>query len=385
VVASEGLYGPPSNNYQPTTGGFWGTFWNAVSAVVTNPLGAALSLVDTVWNAGTAAFTYLNHLAHEAAALGAEVVARTAAAIVHAGQVIASALERFLSYLLQLVADLLEPVTQPISNSIKGYVWNVEAAVGKAQNDTTTNGTLAPGDARAVWSALSGSVFLFALGLCAVVTIGLTILSSVDIGPSFVVDLVTALLIGTLVGVASQALISSVESAFTSVSSEPVYSLEGFFNSTVGTEESSGAPTFEAAAYSSSQSSWTTAALLVSACVEFQLAWPLDLFALLKDTERSSGLVGAVIGGTISLAFDITGIVLFIAGLTEPAPLALLILGLAVGIYSYVGAFGALQDARDAVPPDPDLASLLEFDTILQTINLGSAAYATEQAASQSV
>jgi len=314
-----------------------------------------------------------------------EIVARTAAAIVHVGQIIANALKQLLSYLLQIVTDLLKPVTQPISNAMKSYVWNVEYAIGHAQNDTTTNGTLAPGDARAVWSALSGSVFLFALGLCAVVTIGLTFLSSVDIGPSFVVDLVTTLLIGTLVGVASQGLLSSVESSFSSVSSVAVYSLEGFFNNTVGTQERRRSPTFEAATEGSNQPAWTTAALLVSTCFEFQLAWPVDLFALLEDTQRSSGLAGAVIGGTISLAFDITGIVLFIVGLTEPAPLALLILGLAVGIYSYVGAFGALQDARDAVPPDPDLASLLEFDIVLQTINLGSAAYATEQAASQSL
>ncbi|MHB1866658.1 MAG: hypothetical protein ACYCPU_04035 [Thermoplasmata archaeon] len=135
------------------------------------------------------------------------------------------------------------------------------------------------------------------------------------------------------------------------------------------------------AGQSSNQPAWTTAALLISTCLEFQLAWPLDLFALLKDTQEPSGLAQAVIGGTISLAFDITGIVLYIVGLTEPTPLAFLILGLLIGIYSYVGAFGALRDAREAVPPDPGLVSLMEFDILLQTANLGSEAYATEQAA----
>jgi hypothetical protein len=380
--ASDGLYGAPASHFPPPPpASGWGAFWNAVTSFVTNPVGTVLSLASTVWDATIAAYTYLDHLAHEAVAIGAQVLARAAATLVSIGKAVLSALDQLLNYLLQLVTSLLKTITQPISNALKSYVWGVETAVGHAQNDTAANGSLRDGDSRAVWSALSGSVFLLALGLSAAVTIGLTILSSVDIGPSFVVDVIISLLIGSLVGVATQALLSSADSSFSSVTSAAVYSLEAFFNSTVGTQDPITGSMFEPPTGGSNQPAWTTAALLVSTCLEFQLAWPIDLFALLKDTQKTSGLAQALIGGTVSLALDITGVVLFIVGLTEPAPLALLILGLVIGIYSYVGAFGALQDAREAVPQDPGLATLIEFDIVLQTINLASAAYATEQAA----
>ena len=367
IDPNDGLYGAPASHFPPPPPpSGWAAFWNAVTSFVTNPLGAVLSLVDTVWNAATAAFTYLNHLAHEAAAIGAEVVARTAAAIVQVGQIIASALNQLLSYLLQLVTELLKTVVQPISSAMKAYVRGVESAIGHAQNDTTANGSLGAGDASAVWTALSGPVFLFALGFSAVVVVALTILSSIDIGPSFVVDLVISLVVGTLIGLATQKLLNSVGTSFSSVSSRAVYALEDFFNGTNGP---------------SNQSAWTTVAFIISTCFEFQMAFALDLFALLGDTRSQTGVAQAVIGGTISLAFDIAGIVLLVAGLAGHVSIALLILGEVIGIYSVVAALGARKVAQEAVPPTPELVTLMNFDIVLQLINLGSTTYALTQSA----
>ena len=97
-VISQGLYGPPTHNKAPpSAGGIWGDFWNAFSAVVTTITGAIVSIVGEVYSVAVAATTYLNRIANEAAAIGAQVLARTAAAIVHVGQLIVRALDQLLS------------------------------------------------------------------------------------------------------------------------------------------------------------------------------------------------------------------------------------------------------------------------------------------------
>jgi hypothetical protein len=332
-----------------------------------------LSLVDAAWNAGTAAFTYLNHLAHEAAAIGAEVVARTAAAIVHVGQVIASALERFLSYLLQLVTDLLEPVTHLVSSAMTSYSRAVETAIGHAQNDTLANGTLAPGDAGAVWTSLSGSVFLLSLGIAAVAVIALTVLSSIDIGPSFLVDVLVELLIGTLTGLATLALMNSVGSEFSTFTSSSVYALESYFNTTFGPQVSRG-PELEPAlgGGGADSASWTSVALIASTLLEFKVSFPLSLL----EIEQANGLGGAFVSGAISLALDIVGIILFVAHLVEPIPLALLILGVAFGAFSLVKTLYLLT-ARSTLP---SLRPILGLNAILQSGNLAGALYGLTEA-----
>ena len=75
---SDRLFGPPStpapSNY---TSNFWDEFWNAVSSVVTNPLGTIESLAGVVWNEVTAAYAYVYYLRTEGLALGGGIVART--------------------------------------------------------------------------------------------------------------------------------------------------------------------------------------------------------------------------------------------------------------------------------------------------------------------
>jgi hypothetical protein len=371
---NDGLYGAPASHFPPPPPpSGWGAFWNAVTSFVTNPLGTVLSLVSVVWNAAVAAFTYLNHLAHEAAAIGAEVVARTAAAIVHVGQLIANALEQFLRYLLQLVTDLLKPITQPISSAITSYSRAVESAVGQAHNDTMANGTLAPGDAQGVWNSLSGPVFLLSLGIAAVAVAALTVLSSVDIGPSFLVDVLVGLLIGTLTGLATQALMNSVGSEFSTLSSSSIYALESFFNSTLGSQVSRGSGLEPAVGGGgSNQASWTTVALIASTLLEFKIGFPLSLY----EIEQANGLGGAFASGAISLALDIVGIILFVAHLVEPIPEALLVLGVAFGTFSLVKTLYLLT-YRNTLP---SLKPILGLNAILQSGNLAGALYGLTEA-----
>ncbi len=221
-----------------------------MSAVVTTIAGAVVSLVEVTWDATVAAVTYLDHIVHEALAVGAQLVSRAVTTLVAVGKVFMAALQALLAELEKLVTALLETITQPISNAMSAYAQSVESAVAHAQNDTTANGSLAPNDARAVWAAQSGSVFLFALGVGAVVVTALAVLSSIDIGPSFVVDILVSLLIGTLTSLAIQALVNTVGSAFSTLGSSSIFALKGFFNGSVGSQvaDGSGVSTLQAAA-----------------------------------------------------------------------------------------------------------------------------------------
>ncbi len=370
---NDGLYAAPASQFPPPpspSGGFWGSFWNAVTSFVTNPLGTVLSLVSTVWNAATAAFTYLNHLAHEAADIGAQIAERAAGALVSIGKTILNALSQLLAYLLQVVTDLLKTITQPISNAISSYAVSVNSAFSHAENDTAANGTLAPGDARAVWTALSGSVFLLALGVAAVAATALTILSSIDIGPSFVVDVLVSLLIGTLTGLAIQTLMNTVGSAFSSFGSSAIYALEGFFNSTVGTQRPAGSGLQPDVGSGSNQPAWTTVALIANSLEDFAIGFPLALY----EIQQSGGVATAFITGAFALALDLVGIILFVANLAHPA-LAFLITGLSVGIFSLAKTSLLLASEKTL----PSLKPVLWVNLVLQVGDLAGSLYGLDQ------
>ncbi len=192
---SDGLYGAPASQFPPPPApSGWGAFWNAVTNFLENPLGTIFSLVDTVWNAATAAFTYLDHLAHEAAAIGAKVLARTAAAIVAVGVAIAQALNDFLEWVAQQVAGWLGPVIAPIVSGMDAYALRLGSDLEKTYNDSTAGHSTA-GDVAKFWADVGGSVFLLGMGVGTAVVIALALIEGFSLGASFLVPIV----IGTLV------------------------------------------------------------------------------------------------------------------------------------------------------------------------------------------
>ncbi len=192
----DGLYGPPASHFPPPPQpSGWGAFWNAVTSFVTNPLGTVLSLVSTVWNAATAAFTYLNHLAHEAVAIGAQIAQRAAGALVSIGKIIVSALNALLDYIISLVKATLAPVIDPIVNAAQAYISSVEQAGGTAVADYSQHGAVSARNATAFWNALGGTVFLLALGVSIAVSVALTLLTAVTLGGSFLLGILIALIV----------------------------------------------------------------------------------------------------------------------------------------------------------------------------------------------
>jgi hypothetical protein len=361
-LANSGSFGLPvydtESNYS-SGGSFLESIWNAIS----DAAGYVVHVVEetTTWLGSTylASQDYITGAvsgAITAASNGLRALkSQTVIAVRSVHEAMEWAWDQLVSHVRLLLTDLIDPITEPILLAMNSYARAVEVAVWHAQNDTRANGTLAPEDAYDAWAALSGPVFTVALGLSAAVVTALTILSTVDIGPSFLVDVLIGLLIGTLSGLAIQALMESEGSEFASLTSGSIYALEAYVNST------------DAGSSQTSQTPWTTVALLVSSLESFQLGFPLSLFEL----QRANGFGGAFVSGAISLALDLAGIVLFVAHLIEPVPIALLILGVAFGLFSLTKTLYLLES--DATLPS--LRPVLGVNAILQIINLGSAVY----------
>jgi hypothetical protein len=233
---SDGLYGAPASNFPPPPApSGWGAFWNAVTSFVTNPLGTVLSLVSVVWNAATAAFTYLDHLAHEAAAISAEVLARTAAAIVHVGQIIANALQELLSYMYTLVKNALASVINPIKDAAGGYVSSLgttfNATVQDVVNGGGDNGAVSESDAAHFLSALSGEVLVLSLAVGVATTVIFTLLTEFDLGASFMMGIfMTILTVGSLFAFSGLVAAAALTAAAT-------WEIDNFVNRTLSANE----------------------------------------------------------------------------------------------------------------------------------------------------
>ena len=197
---SDGLYGPPTSHIvSPPPASAWGVFWNAVTSFVTNPLGTVLSLVKTVWNAATAAFVYLDHLANEAAAIGAEIVARMAAAIVHVGQLIASALNVLLQWIIAEVRELFSPFVDGVKSVIHSYANSLWADLQPLWAEANSSQTLNSGQAVTFLSEVFGAPFLIALGLSVAIAAAFVVIDALTLGADFLVSLLIGLVTSIVV------------------------------------------------------------------------------------------------------------------------------------------------------------------------------------------
>ena len=191
---SDGLWGPPTAqapHLQPS--GFLGEFWNAVTSFVTNPLGTVLSAIYIVWNAATAAFTYLDHLTHEAIEAGGQVLSRAAATLVSIGKAILSALEKLLSWLVTELTALL--------NWGLGPFYSIEVSTAESLWSLVD-----PHPSSVVIGGLTCPLFELGQAVAMAAEIGLGILTALSIGGSFLVQL----LVGMVLALGIQALASSI-------------------------------------------------------------------------------------------------------------------------------------------------------------------------------
>ena len=196
VDVSEGLFGPPStplpSNY---TSSFWGEFWNAVSSVVTNPVGTIESLAGVVWNEATAAYAYAYYLRTEGLALGGEIVARTVAAAEHVGEEIASAMGAFLNWLYTLVKDALDAILAPLWNACVSYAQALVNDLGASYSDFGNYGYVPGADSQRFWSDFGGPIFITALVIAVTVEAVITLVEGFSLGAGFIVPILLSLVI----------------------------------------------------------------------------------------------------------------------------------------------------------------------------------------------
>lgn len=344
---SDGLYGPPASHFPPPPPpSGWAEFWNAVTSFVVNPIGTLLSLAHTFWNAATAAFTYFNHLAHEAAAVGAEVVARTAAAIDHIGQLILSALEQLLSWILTLVKDALSVVIEPINEAIRGYDSILSAAANSSVSEVASGHSVSLSNGSAVAQALGGDVVDLSLAVGVALSVVFTILTPFDLGADFVLPIVL-----TLVTVGATLVISapSGEAYLTSIG---VWATDGFANLTVTANKGA-----------SPQVDWKALAESVAIAAT---TTDLPLSIWLGSVEASSD-EAQLMWPTIALVFDMIALAtVWMAAAGHALPVA---------VIATVAAFIALLTsllARTQLE-DESLQPLILLDAGLGFVALGAA------------
>jgi hypothetical protein len=186
VQVSDGLCGAPQSSYPPpppASSGLWGDFVNAVSSIVTTVAGAIVSLVSIVYTAVVAAANFVAHLAREAADIGGMLLARAAAALVSAGDFLATALEKFLSFIIAAITSMLDAAIQPFLAACYQYAVTLDNAVD-------------PSLGQIVISALGGMVLELGFDIAIVLEIAILIAFVATLGWGVLADVLIGLIIG---------------------------------------------------------------------------------------------------------------------------------------------------------------------------------------------
>jgi len=346
---NDGLWGPPTSqapSKQPSS--LFGSFWNAVTSFVTNPLGTVLSLMYTVWDAAEAAAVYLDHLVSEANAIGAQIKARTAAAIVHVGRIIANAMAALLAYLYTLVMGSLAAVMNPIRSAAASYVSSVGAATNLTYEDVGNGQPVAPAHALQLMNALSGSILVLGLAVGITVSIVLTLLLELTIAETFLLTILLTFFVMSTLAIGAGLAITAAFSAATT------WSMDNYLNRT-----------FNPNGGTLAQQNWAAIAGTAGDMVSLGKT-PLAFQLFYKEAAGSSD---AVVWPTLALMCDL--IALVIIGLTwSSAAAPLIILALVLGLLGLAFSVASLISTEDLT-----LRPFVAVDAGLSAFAAGTAFY----------
>jgi hypothetical protein len=339
AVVGQGVFGPPPYSHQSSSKGVWGEFWNAVTSVMTNPLGTIYSLGATVWNAGVAAYAYFNQLGQAILTLGGQLLGRVAGTLVSVGKMVVSALNVVLQYIISFVRAALAIVINPIIDAAKSFDSALGAATNATVSDVTGRGSVTTAHGMA-WAQAFDQVAILGCGLGAVVAVAITLSAPFQLGAGFLL----ALIVGLLPTIASQ-LIAGFPFGMTTLTQSAVVALGN----------SMGNPL--------SGTAWTAAAESVGIVVpsgDF-------LFAMIKGSENSFPEAAALSLVTTMIVDVIVGLFNVVTWFIHTSAMvitALILAGFAAGIsvldYPKYAAF-------------PELGTFAEVSRLLGVVGAGVA------------
>ena len=224
-VLNSGAYASPRYQQPPAPP----TWWQSAGSIVSNTLsGIATSATkdySVVWNGIQAAAAYIGEAASWLSNhLG---LGKLASQLVAGLKALASAMEwawnQLLEFLKAAAQAILNAIVAPAERGVSTWATSINAPFSQAWNSENSSGVTLP-EANAIGSALGGAPFLISLGIGTAVSIALTILTPLDIGPSF--------LVGILIGLVAGAVLTSsvVDRSLASLSSQSVQTLGGLIN-----------------------------------------------------------------------------------------------------------------------------------------------------------
>jgi hypothetical protein len=277
--------------------------------VVTTISGAIVSLVEVSWGVTEAAVIYPNHLAHEAAVIGGDILARTVAKLAIVGQALLTALDQFLTVIMEAVERSIDTALGPFFSLEQSYGLALDEAVN-------------PSGATAVWDAIGGSIFLIGFIVALVLETAIVVISCFSLGSTFLVNI----LIGALIGVGLTFLMAALPT-LTSPSSAMVNTLDSF----AGEYASQGQEYENWTSWANAFAYWEGGPSNEYAAIQLTVAWSNPqlsqaasfAFALLSFTMASYGGAGGGMSATNSaVVLDAVSVLLELASLKKPAGLA---------------------------------------------------------------
>jgi hypothetical protein len=209
-LTSGGLFGMPWGYDPPQpkqASGIWALVTNTVSGIV--HLGAAL--LSVAWSATLAVAHFIdNHLPTWLKNLGATLVARTVAGLETIGRVLADALSAFVTWLIQQITAILQPIFAPLKAAFTAYGSGVYSAYLTANSTVNPPGGHPPGppppsggltvaEINNYWLAATHVIFDGALVLGVAVLAALLILDDVVPGEGILTNiLITVVVAGAI-------------------------------------------------------------------------------------------------------------------------------------------------------------------------------------------
>jgi len=309
-TSGQGVYGPPPHSTQGRPANPWSSFWNAATSIVTNPAGTVLSLAGVIWSSGVAAFAYFAELDREANALLVQVLPRVASTLVSVGKMVVGLLTSFLTWIYTLIRDALVIVIEPILHAAQTYVSSLGDVANLTFNDVENGRSVSAAQSVQLMGALGGSILILGLAVGITVSIALSFLADLTLGPTVVLTLLLTFFTMSVL------LIGAGLVAAAALSVATTWALDSFINTS-----------FSANKGALAQLDWKAFAESLGLAATITES-PLAFF--LFNTEATSG-EDWVVWPTLALLCDMIG--LTIAGtvwLTQAPPLVVIALCVSV-------------------------------------------------------